>query len=30
MPLEYYDVDRQVVRMLPDNLTLGRLLCRSI
>ena len=25
VPLEYYDVDRQVVRMLPDNLTLGRL-----
>ncbi len=25
VPLEYYDVDRQVARMLPDNLTLGRL-----
>ncbi len=25
MPLEYYDVDRQIARMLPDNLTLGRL-----
>jgi tetratricopeptide (TPR) repeat protein len=26
IPLEYYDVDRQVVRMLGDNLTLGRLI----
>jgi hypothetical protein len=26
VPLEYYDVDRQVARMLPDNLTLGRLI----
>ncbi|MFN2509610.1 MAG: hypothetical protein ABR589_12665 [Chthoniobacterales bacterium] len=26
VPIEYYDVDRQVARMLPDNLTLGRLL----
>ncbi len=25
MPLEYYDVDRQIVRMLPEHLTLGRL-----
>ncbi len=25
VPLEYYDVDRQVARMLPDYLTLGRL-----
>jgi hypothetical protein len=25
VPLEYYDTDRQVVRMLPDSLTLGRL-----
>ncbi len=25
VPLEYYDVDRQVARMLPDELTLGRL-----
>ena len=25
VPLEYYDVDRQIPRMLPDNLTLGRL-----
>jgi hypothetical protein len=25
VPLEYYDVDRQVARMLPDDLTLGRL-----
>jgi len=24
-PIEYYDVDRQIPRMLPDNLTLGRL-----
>ena len=26
VPMEYYDVDRQVARMLPDNLTLGRLM----
>lgn len=26
IPLEYYEVDRQVVRMLPDSLTLGRLI----
>jgi MshEN domain len=25
IPMEYYDVDRQVARMLPDHLTLGRL-----
>jgi hypothetical protein len=25
VPLEYYDIDRQVARMLPDHLTLGRL-----
>ena len=25
VPLEYYDIDRQVVRMLPDELTVGRL-----
>ncbi|MEY2480540.1 MAG: hypothetical protein QOI04_1467 [Verrucomicrobiota bacterium] len=25
VPLEYYDIDRQTVRMLPDSLTLGRL-----
>lgn len=25
VPLEYYDLDRQVVRMLPDDLTVGRL-----
>ena len=25
VPLEYYDVDRQIARMLPDHLTLGRL-----
>jgi len=25
VPLEYYDVDRQISPMLPDNLTLGRL-----
>lgn len=25
VPLEYYDVDRQIPRMLPDHLTLGRL-----
>lgn len=23
-PLEYYDIDRQIVKMLPDHLTLGR------
>ncbi len=26
VPIEYYDVDRQVARMLPDHLTLGRLI----
>ncbi len=26
VPLEYYDIDRHVVRMLPDHLTLGRLI----
>jgi hypothetical protein len=26
IPLEYYDVDRTIVRMLPDSLTLGRLI----
>jgi tetratricopeptide (TPR) repeat protein len=26
IPLEYYDVDRQVVRMLPEHLTLSRLM----
>jgi len=26
LPLEYYDVDRQIVRMLPDTVTLGRLI----
>jgi len=26
IPLEYYDIDRQVVRMLADNLTLSRLM----
>ncbi len=25
VPLEYYDIDRQVVRMLPDDLTVNRL-----
>ncbi len=25
IPLEYYDIDRQVVRMLPDELTINRL-----
>jgi hypothetical protein len=25
VPLEYYDIDRQVVRILPDDLTVGRL-----
>ena len=25
VPLEYYDIDRQVVRMLPDSLTINRL-----
>ena len=26
VPLEYYDIDRSVVRMLPNHLTLGRLI----
>jgi len=26
LPLEYYDVDRQIVKMLPENITLGRLI----
>ena len=26
IPLEYYDVDRQMVKMLPESLTLGRLI----
>jgi hypothetical protein len=26
VPLEYYDLDRQIARMLPDHLTLGRLM----
>jgi hypothetical protein len=26
IPLDCYDVDRQIVKMLPDNLTLGRLI----
>src|SRR5256885_5381731 len=25
VPLEYYDIDRQVTRMLPDDLTINRL-----
>lgn len=25
VPLEFYDIDRQIVKMLPENLTLGRL-----
>ena len=25
-PLDYYDIDRSIVRMLPENLTLGRLI----
>lgn len=25
-PLDYYDIDRSIVRMLPENLTLGRLM----
>jgi tetratricopeptide (TPR) repeat protein len=25
VPIEYYDIDRQIPRMVPDNLTLGRL-----
>lgn len=25
VPIEYYDIDRQIARMLPDHLTLGRL-----
>jgi hypothetical protein len=27
IPLEYYDVDRTVVKMLPEHLTVGRLMC---
>src|SRR6266704_3341579 len=26
VPLEYYDVDRSVVKMLPESLTIGRLI----
>lgn len=26
LPLEYYEVDRQIVKMLPENVTLGRLI----
>lgn len=26
LPLEYYDVDRQIVKMLPEQVTLGRLI----
>jgi hypothetical protein len=26
VPLDYYEIDRSIVRMLPENLTLGRLL----
>ncbi|SRR5579862_12372 len=26
IPLDYYDVDRQIVKMLPESLTLGRLI----
>ena len=26
IPLEYYEIDRQIVRMLPESLTLGRLI----
>jgi hypothetical protein len=26
IPLDYYDVDRQIVKMLPENVTLGRLI----
>ncbi len=26
VPLDYYDVDRQIVKMLPESLTLGRLI----
>ena len=26
VPLEYYDIDRSIVRLLPENLTLGRLI----
>ena len=26
IPLDYYDVDRQIVKMLPESLTLGRLM----
>ena len=26
VPLEYYDIDRSIVRLLPESLTLGRLI----
>ena len=26
VPLEYYDIDRSIVRLLPENLSLGRLM----
>ncbi len=26
IPLEYYDIDRQIVKMLPESLTMGRLI----
>ena len=26
IPLEYYDIDRQIIKMLPESLTLGRLI----
>jgi tetratricopeptide (TPR) repeat protein len=26
LPLDYYDIDRQIVRMLPESVTLGRLM----
>ena len=26
VPLEYYDIDRQIVKMLPESLTIGRLI----
>jgi hypothetical protein len=26
IPLEYYDVDRQIIRMLPESITLTRLI----
>ena len=26
LPIEYYDVDRQIVKMLPESVTLGRLI----